>query len=245
MPVPAPPPRRARAAWGELDRTSWPGLREQIDAHGPGAAGPRAYPGYPSLPLPRVRARPWVGLEATLAARRSARRVAGEQPGVRALARLLRFAHGALGAEGRGPVPSAGGLQALELYLVTLGPGPLEPGPWHYDRAAHALSRLPGPGGREVWAPRVPSLHTVEGGGLLLLIVGDLARVEERYGGRALRFLLLEAGHLMQDLCLLSASLGLCTVPLGVALEPEVADALSLLPTDAVLYAGLCGRRLA
>jgi hypothetical protein len=39
----------------------------------------------------------------------------------------------------------------------------------------------------------------------------------------------------------MSASLGLSTVPLGGALDPEIARELGLPPTDAVLYAGLCG----
>ncbi|MCI0461485.1 MAG: nitroreductase family protein [Gemmataceae bacterium] len=55
------------------------------------------------------------------------------------------------------------------------------------------------------------------------------------------RFLLPEAGHLLQNLCLLSASLGLATVPLGGYLESEVVRACSLSPTDVVLYLGVCG----
>jgi len=81
----------------------------------------------------------------------------------------------------------------------------------------------------------------VEGGALLWILVGDGARVAAKYGDRGGRFLLLEAGHLMQNLCLLSASLGLATVPMGGALEPEVARALSLPASDAVLYVALCG----
>jgi nitroreductase len=48
----------------------------------------------------------------------------------------------------------------------------------------------------------------------------------------------------MQNLCLVSASLGLATVPLGGCLDREVAEAFQLPPTDRVLYAGVCGRRL-
>ena len=52
----------------------------------------------------------------------------------------------------------------------------------------------------------------------LLDAAGDM----ERY---ALRFLLLEAGHLMQNLCLMSASLGLTTVPLGGYFEADLSVA--------------------
>jgi nitroreductase len=56
--------------------------------------------------------------------------------------------------------------------------------------------------------------------------------------------LLLEAGHLMQNLCLLSQSLGLTTVPLGGFFERELARRLTLLESDEVLYAGVCGEPL-
>ena len=60
--------------------------------------------------------------------------------------------------------------------------------------------------------------------------------------GRMLN-LLLEAGHLMQNLCLASVSLGLATVPLGGFFEQDLARAFALPATDRVLYIGLCGAR--
>jgi hypothetical protein len=45
----------------------------------------------------------------------------------------------------------------------------------------------------------------------------------------------------MQNICLLSASLGLATVPLGGFFEREIARRLDLPDTDVVLYAGACG----
>jgi nitroreductase len=75
----------------------------------------------------------------------------------------------------------------------------------------------------------------------LWLVVGDGARAAGKYGARGLRFLLLEAGHLMQSLCLLSASLGLATVPLGGFFERPLARLLGLPAGDEVLYLGACG----
>jgi hypothetical protein len=48
----------------------------------------------------------------------------------------------------------------------------------------------------------------------------------------------------MQDLCLLSAPLGLVTVPLVGYFESAVAGRLALPATVIVLYAGACGVRL-
>jgi SagB-type dehydrogenase family enzyme len=82
----------------------------------------------------------------------------------------------------------------------------------------------------------------VNGGALLWVLVGDADRVACKYGERAVRFLLQEAGHLMQNLCLMSAALRLVTVPLGGYLERDVAHRLVLPRTDLVLYVGVCGK---
>lgn len=95
---------------------------------------------------------------------------------------------------------------------------------------------------RQAWADMVPSWPLVGGGALLWLIIGDGARVSAKYGGRGYRFLLLEAGHLMQNLCLMATSLGWSIMPLGGVLEGDVARALRLPDSGVVLYAGVCGR---
>ena len=224
--------------WTELDRTTWPAFRDAAGGfESPGETRPRTHAGAPRVALPKVRARRLVSLDRTLAARRSSTRLSTAPLADRALAQILRFSHGALESRGRGPTPSAGGLQAVELYLVLFGRGV-----FHYDRAEHRLASLGGDADREAWRGRVPSLDVVEGGAALWLVVGDAARVEPKYGPRGLRFLLLEAGHLMQNLALVSASLRLATVPLGAFLERDCAAALGLPASDLLLYAGLCGR---
>ena len=224
--------------WTELDRTTWPAFRDAAGGfETPGELHPRTHAGAPRVALPKVRARRLVSLDRTLAARRSTTRLSAAPLADRALAQILRFSHGALDTRGRGPTPSAGGLQAVELYLVLFGRGV-----FHYDRADHGLASLGGDAEREAWRGRVPSLDVVEGGAALWLVIGDVARVEPKYGPRGLRFLLLEAGHLMQNLALVSASLALATVPLGAFLERDCAATLGLPASDLVLYAGLCGK---
>lgn len=235
--------RRAYLRDSELDRTSYPEFRDGVVAFekDAGPHEPRSYAGLPKVSLTRARARTLAGLEKSLVGRRSARALGATLPSKRDLSRVLQFAHGVSGAGGRGPVPSAGGLQALELYVATFESSWLPAGRYHYDRAGHHLVQVGEGADRAAWRTWIPSLDTVDGGALLWILVGDGDRVAAKYGDRGGRFLLLEAGHLMQNLCLLSASLGLATVPMGGALEPEVARALSLPASDAVLYAALCG----
>jgi SagB-type dehydrogenase family enzyme len=227
----------------ELDCTSFIEFREQILAHDEQGLSitVRSYPGYPRVTLPRVRPRWWPSLDRVLLSRRCHRLLSSALPPARTLSRLLSLSHGGHQSEYRGPTPSAGGLQALELYLVIIADGWLERGLYHYDRAGHFLSRIAEAAERENWREWVPSLGQVEGGSMLWVLVGDAVRVQAKYGERSERFLLLEAGHLMQNLCLISASLGLATVPLGGYFEQEIARVFALPGGDRVLYLGLCG----
>lgn len=229
----------------ELDRTTFPAWRDGIlAAEAAGTAvplPPRSYPGYPVIELPRLRPRLWPSLDRSLRRRRRVCPLGTAQPTRRQLGRLLTAGHGITGPAWAGPTPSAGGLQAVELYLAVLHGGWLPVGWYHYDRVGHCLARLAEGAGRSGVAPMVPSLQQFTGGSLLWIVVGDGARVRAKYGERGLRFLLLDAGHLMQNLCLVSTSLGLVTVPLGGFYERALARELNLLETDLVLYVGVCG----
>lgn len=237
--------RRARDSLlhTELDETNYPEFRERVRAAeaGPIEHAPRDHFGYPRLALPRPRARPWTPLEPILARRRSRRELSPKAPSASELGRLLWFSHGVQDSDGRGPAPSSGKLCALELYVASFDPAWLPWGIHHYDRGEHCLWHVAPSDTRAAWLSDVPSLQQCEGGALLWILVGDLSRVEAKYGPRAGRLLLLEAGHLMQNLCLVSESLGRCTLPMGGFFEGSLARRLRLPTGDAVLYVGLFG----
>ena len=228
----------------ELDATNFLEWRDRILSFesNPAAIEPRTYPGYPRWPLLRVAPRPWPPLERSLMRRRSATTFSTAMPSKRVLSRLLCLAHGIYADRARGPVPSAGGVQALELYLVTFEQSWLPSGAYHFDRTGNYLSQLVSSASRHEWMTRVPSLAPIKGGAILFVLVGDYDRVEAKYGARGLRFLLIEAGHLAQNLCLLASSLALRALPLGGFFEREIARHLALPAGDEVLYLLLCGR---
>src|SRR5207302_1348973 len=147
------PPGPARPHRAEPGRAGGAGRHRAGGSGGPGrtagagqarpgpaddAAGRRLGP----AGLVRVRPRWWPSLDRTLARRRSVRRLGTRQPSRKQLSRLLQTSHGITGSYWAGPVPSAGGLQALELYLVPLEPGWLGQGAYHYDRQGHCLARV-------------------------------------------------------------------------------------------------------
>src|SRR5438046_9130400 len=110
-----------------------------------------------------------------------------------------------------------------------------------FDRAGNYLSQLVSSASRQEWMTCVPSLAPIKGGAILFILVNDYGRVEAKYGARGLRFLLIEAGHLAQNICLLASSLGLCALPLGGFFEREIARQLVLPASDEVLYLLVCG----
>ena len=228
----------------ELDATNFPEWRDRILAfEGDSAAiEPRTYPGYPRWPLLRAGPRLWPSLDRSLMGRRSASTFSAGMPSKRALSRLLRLAHGIYADRARGPVPSAGGMQSLELYLVSFEQSWLPSGAYHFDRAGNYLSQIVSSANRDEWIARVPSLSPVKGGAILFVLVGDYGRGEAKYGTRSLRFLLIEAGHLAQNLCLLASSLDLSVLPLGGFFEREIARHLALPASDEVLYLLICGK---
>jgi SagB-type dehydrogenase family enzyme len=228
----------------ELDATNFPEWRNQLLAYETDSVSiePRTYPGYPRWPLLRVGPRAWPPLDRSLMRRRSTITSSSATPSKRTLSALLRMSHGTFSDRARGPVPSAGGLQALELYLVPFESSWLPAGAYHFDRAGNHLSQIVASASREEWSRRVPSLSSIQGGGILFVLVGDYGRVEAKYGARALRFLLLEAGHFAQNLCLLASSHDLAILPLGGFFEQEIARHLVLPASDTVLYLLLCGK---
>jgi SagB-type dehydrogenase family enzyme len=241
----------------ELTRANLPALTEQIDefAQRTSETEPRHYAGYRQIPLPRFRPRWWPSLDRVLRTRRWQQQLSTRPLQLGELGRLLQLSHGVCAPGGRGPTPSAGGLNGLELYVVsgwTREPStntatlstrhaPCPQGVFHYDREGHSLAQLSLVADEALWRELVPSSRMLSGGRVLWIVVGDVTRVKAKYGVRAERFLLLEAGHLMQNLCLVSTSLGLVTIPLGGFLEGEIARELQLLGTDRVLYCGVCG----
>lgn len=196
----------------------------------------KRYRGKPRVPLPHAFPPAQCGFDEAMLARRSERTFAGPVA-LGALAKMLHFGYGlsrrdqpGIGAMERRfrAAPSAGGLYPLELYVAARSITGLEPGVYHYAPAEHALEMLvPGDHGerlgRITFSPEV-----LAGAAGAVILSGFFARSAFKYRKRAYRFVLLEAGHVCQNLALTACSLGVGTVALGGFVDDELNALLDL-----------------
>jgi SagB-type dehydrogenase family enzyme len=170
-----------------------------------------------SLPPPDLRG---ITLADALAVRRSVRRYGDRGLALVDLATLL---HSAYGVTERTPgtaqwlrvAPSGGALYPLELYVACSRVRDAEPALYHYDPLRHCLERLRLLTGKDELGPLTPYPELLAPSAAVVLVTAVFWRSRFKYGARAYRFTLIEAGHAAQGLLLAAAALGLATVPLG------------------------------
>jgi len=132
------------------------------------------------------------------------------------LAQLLLCAHGLTRRE-TGPgaehwyrtVASAGALYPAELYVAAAGLPGLGDGLYHLDPSRPALVRLRAGDCRAAAARAVDPGSGPDPGGLWFFVTGIFHRSAWKYGPRALRYVLLDAGHLLESLAQSLAARGL------------------------------------
>jgi len=91
--------------------------------------------------------------------------------------------------------PSAGALYPNELYFQARGVEGVEDGIYHYEVATHSLAQLVPISEEEGLEPYLGYTHAMEG--YLFLVSAIYYRSSWKYKNRALRYCLLDAGHLL------------------------------------------------
>lgn len=171
-----------------------------------------------------------VTLADALASRRSVREFGDVALTEQQVSDLLWAAQGVTSAEGGRTAPSAGALYPLEVYLVTDGEVR------HYLPDGHRIETRDSASVRLAVADAVGQ-DAARDAPAVVVIAGVPTRVEPKYGGRAERYLLLEAGHAAQNLLLAATALGLGAVPIGAFGDDALARALGLPPGEETVYA--------
>jgi SagB-type dehydrogenase family enzyme len=172
----------------------------------------------PVLRLPQAR----LGA-ATLAdaiSERRSRHDFGERPlELAELAALLRSGYGTTARTGAAQTlraaPSGGALYPLEIYAVCLRVRGAEAGVYHFDPLRHVLEDLGTCASTDEVASLTPYEELVVPSAVVIVMTAVFWRSRFKYGARAYRFTLIEAGHVAQNLLLAATALGLRALPVG------------------------------
>jgi SagB-type dehydrogenase family enzyme len=221
-------------------------LERSLDLRMSAARSVKRHPTLPFHPLPA----PELGsalLSEALRRRRSRREYADVPISETELATVLAAAYGpTFAAEGTTQsfrsVPSGGALYPLELYVACHRVDPLDGALYHFDPLRHGLELLR-PLDPSETARVTPYDELVAPSAAVVLVTGVFWRSRFKYGARAYRFTLMEAGHVGQNIALAAAALELATVPLGGFFDRRADELLGLDGlTEASLYLFPLGR---
>ncbi|MFI5381304.1 MAG: SagB/ThcOx family dehydrogenase [Tepidisphaerales bacterium] len=216
-------------------------------------AAEKVYPGRPQVKLPPSPSGRGLSLQDALRSRRTRRQFSGEPATLADIAGLLRGACGITGEiTGSLPAgasaklrawPSAGGLYPVELYLLPLKCKELNASVFHHSVMNDSLVELGAMPAQAELEEMVFAEGLWKDASLLIVLTGVFERSAAKYADRGYRFVQQEAGHIMQNMLLMSEELQLNAVALGGFYEDELGEALGLeSKRESPVYAVILGR---
>ena len=140
------------------------------------------------------------------------------------------------------PVPSAGGLFPLEIYVASQRVQDLPDGLHHYNVRNHALEPMSDGPIFKTLQPHLFMFQSIEHANAIVFLAAVFNRTQKKYGPRGYRYILLEAGHVAQNLCLLAVEQGLGSLCMGGYADGELNRVLGLTPLqEGVVYSVAVG----
>lgn len=182
-----------------------------------------------ALPHPEEANGVEVSLLESLDGRHSVRDFSASPVSSEDLARLLWAGYGVRSDGGR-TAPSAGGLYPGVLYVVAGNVEDVDAGIYRWDPFENVLRLVLAGDQREALMRAGLSQPSLGEAPLTLIYTADPEVLATKYGERAERYALMEAGHVSQNVLITAVSLDLGAVPMG-AFEDEKLSHLLSLPT--------------
>jgi len=130
-------------------------------------------------------------------------------------------------------VPSAGALYPLELFFHTVHTEGLNPGLYHYNASQHNVCLLRRADETQRIANALVQPAIARGASVVLFITAMFERTLFKYADRGYRFVMLEAGHVAQNVNLCTSALSLGCVNVGGFRDREIDGFLEL---DGVMH---------
>ncbi len=172
----------------------------------------KAYSRFPEVKLPTPKDLD-LGLSKALVNRKSDRKFSEKPLRISDIASLMYWSAGLNNNKSvnRRFYPSAGARYPLEIYLLSYN-SELPNGIYHYYVKNNSLEKLFGFDKKSL--KKITSLKWVSSAGCMIVITAVFKRNTIKYGNRGYRHVLAEAGHLSQNLYLVSSALnlGICGI---------------------------------
>ncbi len=165
-----------------------------------------------AMKLPPPKTEGAISVEQAIAQRRTIRAFSPQMLHLNQLSQLLWSAQGITGGRGyKRAAPSAGALYPMDVYVVA-GPdsvAQMETGVYRYEPAEHQLSPVTPQDARNGVAQACLSQMWMAQAPVNLVITAEYSRITGKYGNRGLRYAMIEAGHIGQNIFLQAEALGL------------------------------------
>lgn len=189
----------------------------------------KVYPDAERIALPAPQGAQSLSLEDAIETRRSVRHYSAESLSLERLSRLLHAAQGITEPRrGFRASPSAGALYPIELYAVVHNVAGLEPGIYHYAVPEHGLELVQTGDFRAAIVQAGLWQDFLGQANVCFVLSAIFQRTRWRYRERTYRYVLLEAGHVGQNLYLAATSMGLGACAVGAFLDNQLDDLLGL-----------------
>ena len=169
-----------------------------------------------------------ITVEEALRERRSVREYSEKAVSMAELSELLFAAQGITGeiyGTDLRTAPSAGALYPMEVYVFAHSVEGLNPGLYHYRPRGHALDLIRKGNMRRKVSDAGLGQRPLQEAAVVIALTGVFNRTTGKYGERGIKYVLMEAGHVAQNVLLEVVSLGLGAVPIG-AFNDEAFDQL-------------------
>ena len=177
-----------------------------------------------------------VSIEKVLCTRRSVREFSNDPLELSQIAQLAWAAQGVTGAEAHRTAPSAGGLYALELYVIAANVNGLPAGIYKYELLTHEVISLIEGDTRPRLSRSALEQTSISQAAAIFALSAVYERITAKYGERGIRYAHMEAGHAAQNLLLQAVALRLGAVLVGAFNDAKVKRVLSLSKQEVPLY---------
>jgi SagB-type dehydrogenase family enzyme len=188
-------------------------------------------------------------LKKLLKQRVSCRRFSSEPLALAHLGALLHAGYGVIGravVNGRKfdhrPVPSAGALYPMHIFVLVRAVAGADMGTYRYDPAARRLTPVGARPADATIAAIFLDQPYVSTASAIIVAAAELGRPLERYADRGYRYVLFEAGHVAQNIAVCAAATGVGNLQIGGFLDDHLTTVLRIDGRTTVpLYAAAVG----